>query len=118
MKLFKDSLVENLNVGLTLYPVTTTYLLNHQDCGAIKGYLSCSGYPQNLGENNQLEIKINTELLLFAKNYLVEKFPNIKVRLGLIDINGTVFDFDEKYFSWYLVYRGPGNNSLGLWYML
>jgi hypothetical protein len=118
MELLKKSLVKNIEISLTLDTISEIYLLNHQDCGAIKAYLSCSGYPQNLGENNQLEIKIQTELLLFAKSYLQKNFPDIKVRLGLIDVNGSVADFDEKYLSWYLVYRGPGVDPLGLWYGL
>jgi hypothetical protein len=116
MQILKDSLIKNIEIALTLDPIKEIYLLNHQDCGAIKAFLSCSGYPQTLGENNPLEIKINTDLLLFAKDYINSRFPDIKVRLGLIDINGSVADFNEKYFSWNLVYRGLGVNPLGLWY--
>jgi hypothetical protein len=115
MQLLKDSLIKNIEIALTLDQIKEIYLLNHQDCGAIKAFLSCSGYPQTLGENNSLEIKINTDLLLFAKDYINKKFPDIKVRLGLIDINGSVSDFNEKYYSWNLVYVGFGENPLGLW---
>ena len=118
MQLLKDSLIKNIEIALTLDSIEEIYLLNHQDCGAIKAFLSCSGYPQTLGENNSLEIKINIDLLLFAKAYINNKFPDIRVRLGLIDINGSVADFDEKYFAWNLVYRGPGVDPLGLWYGL
>ena len=115
MQLLKDSLIKNIEIALTLDPIKEIYLLNHQDCGAIKAFLSCSGYPQTLGENNSLEIKINTDLLLFAKDYINSKFPHIKVRLGLIDINGSVADFNEQSYSWNLIYRGLGVNPLGLW---
>ena len=118
MQLLKNSLIKNIEIALTLDPIKEIYLLNHQDCGAIKAYLACSGYPQNLGENNPLEIKINTDLLLFAKEHINHKFPDIKVRLGLLDINGSVADFDQKYNSWNLLYRGPGSNPLGLWFGL
>jgi hypothetical protein len=116
MQLLKDSLIKNIEIALTLDQIKEIYLLNHQDCGAIKAFLSCSGYPQTLGENNPLEIKINTDLLLFAKEYINNKFPHIKVRLGLIDINGSVADFNEQYYSWNLIYRGLGVNPLGLWF--
>ena len=115
MELLERGLIRNIEIALTLDPIPEIYIINHQDCGAFKSYLSCSGYPQTLGANNSLEIKINTELLFFAKEYVNFRFPDIKVRLGLIDINGTVADFDEKYQSWYVVYRGFGINSLGLW---
>lgn len=118
MELLERSLIRNIEIALTLDPIPEIYIVNHQDCGAIKAFLSCSGYPQTLGENNPLEIKINTELLFFAKEYVKFRFPDIKVRLGLIDINGTVADFDEKYQSWHLVYRGFGINPLGLWFGL
>ena len=55
---------------------------------------------------------------MFAKNYINHKFPDIKVRLGLIDINGTVADLDERCYLWNVVYRGFGVNPLGLWYGL
>ena len=116
MELLKDSLVKNIEIAFSLEQINEIYLINHQDCGAIKAYLSCSGYPQTLGENNSLEIKINTQLLLFAKEYIKNKFPDVNVRLGLIDVNGSVSDFDEKYYSWDFIYRGPGTNPLGLWF--
>lgn len=118
MELLKESLIKNIEISLSLDPIKEIYMLNHQDCGAIKAYLSCSGIPQNIGENNPLEIKINTELLLFARDYIKSKFPDINVRLGLIDINGSVADFNQKYYTWELVYRGPGNDYRGLWYGL
>jgi hypothetical protein len=116
MILLKDSLIKNIEIALTLDPIYEIYLINHQDCGAIKAFLSCSGYPKTLGENNPLEIEINTNLLLFAKDYINKVFPNINVRLGLMDINGSIADFNHKYYSWNLIYRGYGNNPLGLWY--
>ena len=116
MILLKDSLIKNIEIALTLDPIYEIYLINHQDCGAIKAFLSCSGYPQTLGGNNSLEIEINTNLLLFAKDYINKVFPNINVRLGLMDVNGSVADFNHKYYSWNLIYRGYGNNPLGLWY--
>jgi len=88
MKLLKLNLVENLNIALTLKDITKVFLLNHQDCGAIKVYLSCSGYPRKLGENNRKEIKINSILLTYAQKYMSEKFKNIDFALGLVDING------------------------------
>jgi hypothetical protein len=118
MLLLKDSLIKNIDISFSLDNIDEIYLINHQDCGAIKAYLSCSGYPSVLGTNNSLEIKINTDLLLFASEYLKTKYPNIIVRLGLMDINGTVCDYDIKFNSWRLVYRGPGNNTKGLWYGL
>ena len=121
MKLLKQSIVKNIDIAMGLDNLSEIYLLNHQDCGAIKAYLECSGYPKNLGENNPLEIKINTELLLFAKEYIEHKFiltNSNNIKLGLIDINGTVCDYDIKYNSWNLIFRGPGINPLGLWYGL
>ena len=82
MKLLKENLVENLNIALTLKPITEVFLLNHQDCGAVKAFLACSGYPKVLGENNNKELRINTNLLTYANRYMLEKFPDIKYTLG------------------------------------
>lgn len=118
MLLLKESLTKNIDISLTLDNIKEIYLLNHQDCGAIKAFLGCSGYPQNPGENNPLEIKINTDLLLFAAEYIKQKYPDIDIRLGLMDLNGTVCDFDIKYSTWNLVYRGPGFDPIALWFGL
>lgn len=118
MKLLKDSLTKNIDISLTLDQLEEIYILNHQDCGAIKAFLSCSGYPQIPGENNPLEIKINSDLLLFTDEYLKVKYPNIGTRLGLMDLNGTVCDYDIKFNTWKLIYRGPGLDPKGLWYGL
>ncbi len=118
MVLLKDSLTKNIDISLTLDTIKEIYLVNHQDCGAIKAYLGCSGYPEEPGTNNQLEIKINTDLLVFACEYLKTKYPDIVCRIGLMDLNGSVADYDIKYNSWYLVYRGPGTDPKGLWFGL
>ena len=117
MKLLKDSVKKNLEISISLKQVTEVYLLNHQDCGAIKAYLSCSGYPNYLGENNAKEIEINTFLLNYASEYIYKKFPHIQnIKLGLIDINGTVANFIDN--EWIITYIGIGINPLGLWYGL
>lgn len=116
MELLKKSLTTNLDIALTLVPITEVYLMNHQDCGAIKAFLSCSGYPKTIGDNNKMEIKINQDLLVYAKEYMVCKYPNKNYKLLLIDINGSVGNYDPKTRTWTVVFRGKGNNPLGLWY--
>jgi len=118
MALLRANLVKNLQIALTLQPITNIYLLNHQDCGAIKAYLSCSGYPTTLGSNNPKEIQINAALLTYAQRYMAKKFPTKTIRLGLIDINGTVADYNPLTKTWTKVYTGPETNPLGLWYNL
>ncbi len=116
MKLFKDGFIANLDISLSLEPVTEVYLMNHQDCGAFKEFLACSGYPENLGDNNKREIKINQDVLTYAQEYMVSKYPNKTYKLGLIDVNGSVANYDIKTKTWTVVYRGKGNNPDGLWY--
>ena len=118
MELFKTNFVENLNVALTLRPINEVYLLNHQDCGAIKAFLPCSGYPNILGENNKKEIEINSNLLAYAKEYMLHKFPDKKIVMGLVDINGSVAIYDIPLKLWYVVYVGEFNLTEGLWYGL
>ena len=119
MYLFEQNIIKNIEIALSvaflflvfqsLFLEFLVYLLNHQDCGAIKAYLNCSKYPQNLGENNSLEIEINIKLLTFAKKVIEDKFKDINnVRIGLIDINGSVCDYNTKYCTWNLIFRGVG----------
>jgi hypothetical protein len=117
MHLLKDGLKKNLEIALSLSPITEVYLVNHQDCGAFKAFLACSGYPKTLGGDNQKEIQINTCIMIYAYNYIKKKFPKIKtIRLGLIDTNGSVADLNIKTNVWNVVFTGVGVNPLGLWY--
>ena len=68
MIILKKSIQENLNIALTLKPITDVYLINHQDCGAIRAFLSCSNYP-DFGENNPKEIKIKFNAINVIKTY-------------------------------------------------
>jgi hypothetical protein len=113
----KRSVVENLNIALTLKDITTIYLINHQDCGAIRAFLSCSNYP-NFGEHKNKEISINSKLLVYASEYMATKFPSMKYKLGLIDINGTVAFYNPKEKVWTVVYVGKFSDAKGLWYGL
>ena len=116
MTLLRENLVKNLEIALTLQPIEKVYLLNHQDCGAIKAFLGCSGYPSTLGANNAKEIEINQDILKYAKKYMSKKFKGKTFTLGLIDINGTVAEYNTTTKKWTKVYTGAGTNPLGLWF--
>lgn len=116
MTTLRDSFVTNLRIALTLRPITTVYLLNHQDCGAIRAFLPCSGYPAVGDSNKRREIKINAEILTNARSYVKRHFRHIKVILGLIDSNGTVANYDVKCRTWNVIYIGPGTDPNGLWW--
>ena len=117
IKLLKDGLKKNLDIALSLSNITEIYLVNHQDCGAFKAFLDCSGYPKTLGDNNKKEININTCIMIYSYNYIKKHFPQIKkIKLGLIDVNGSVADLNLKTKEWNVVFTGIGINPLGLWY--
>jgi len=116
LQLFQKSLVTNLDIALMLQPIKDIYLMNHQDCGAIKHFLACSGYPKNLGENNQREIRVHSEVLSLAYDYLKPIYPYKQIRLGLIDINGAVAEYSPNSDTWTVVHLGESDSDLGLWY--
>jgi carbonic anhydrase len=116
MKLLKKNLIENLSIALTLNPINEVYLLNHQDCGAIKEFLACSGYPQTLGENNLKEIKINSTLLVYANEYMLKQFPKMKYVLGFVDINGSVATYNAEKNVWTVIFVGKYHDKKGTWY--
>jgi len=112
----KKSFVTNLQIALTLKPITTIYLLNHQDCGAIRAFLPCSGYP-SVGEvKKNVEITINAKILTYGYDYVKRKFPGMEVILGLIDSNGSVADYDISNQTWVIIHVGSGQNMDALWY--
>ena len=116
MKLLKNSIVENLKIALTISTIPEIYLLNHQDCGAIKAYLACSGFPKILGENNLKEIKINSNLLVYAKKYMKKIFSDKKYIMGFVDINGSVATYDSCKKIWTIIYVGQYKDPKGTWY--
>jgi hypothetical protein len=116
MRLLRDNLVENLKISLGLKPVTDTYLMNHQDCGAIKAVLKNSGYPKQLGDDNNREIKINTDLLIYARHYMARQFPAMRFTMGFVDINGSVATLDIASRRWTVIYVGEYNDPLGTWH--
>ena len=110
----KKSFSTNLRIALTLKPINTIYLLNHQDCGAIRAFLPCSGYP-DLGEQKEKEICIHAKILISAKDYVKRHFHRMEVTLGLIDSNGTVGNYDSNTHKWTIIHIGPGQNDDALW---
>ena len=116
MKLLKKNLIENLNIALTLNTIREVFLLNHQDCGAIKDFLACSGYPQTLGANNTKEIKINSKLLSYANEYILKYFPKMKYVLGFVDINGSVASYNISQKIWTVIHVGKYYDTKGTWY--
>jgi len=112
----KKSFVTNLEIALTLKPITVVYLLNHQDCGAIRAFLPCSGYPADGASDKNTEICINAKILASAQKFVTKKFENMQVILGLIDSNGSVADYDAKTKKWNVIYVGAGQNTNALWY--
>lgn len=117
MVTLKRGIIENLNIALTLKDIKDIYLINHQDCGAIRAFLSCSGYP-DFGKNNAKEIKINSKLLVYAEEYMKKKQPDKNYILGLIDINGTVAYFDKTTKLWTIIFLGEFHDPKGLWFGL
>lgn len=116
LKVLKKSFVTNLQIALTLKPINTIYLINHQDCGAIRAFLPCSGYPKVEQDKKNKEICINAKILTYANEYVKRKFENFQVILGLIDSNGSVADYDTVTKKWVIIYVGTQNNNTALWY--
>lgn len=134
MEILRESVLANLSISQTLFPVSEVYILNHQSCGAIRAFLdcasnyygsscaccSCARYPKanrfsEKDKSNEIEININ--LLIEAKQYILDSNENIsKVTIGLIDLNGTVYNYSEKSNQWFLIYEGEGNSPNGLWF--
>jgi hypothetical protein len=123
MTVLKNSVNDNLRIARTLRPITEIFFLNHQDCGAIKAFLACSGHPSTLGENNAKEIRIHTKLLKYAKRNMLswaktDAFPQTDVILGLVDINGTTAKYNTNRKIWTVSFVGEGTDPRGLWYGL
>lgn len=106
----------NLAIALTLKPITTVYLLNHQDCGAIRAFLPCSGYPASGKSDKDREICINAQVLTFARDNVHATSPHMQILLGLIDVNGTVANYDVCSQAWTIVHVGRGTDRTGLWF--
>jgi len=122
LELLKASLTTNLDIALTLQPIRDLFLMNHQDCGAMKAFLECSGYPNYLGDNNKRELEIQGEVLTYANQEVAARYPYKRIFLTLIDINGSVAQYNIAENSWTILHVGAGmHGSLdprGLWFGL
>lgn len=119
MATLRRSFLANLRIALTLRDIDTVYLLNHQDCAAIRAFLACSGYPapgEDTPRANRREIQINAQLLTYAAHFLHKRFKDMHVLLGLLDANGTVGDYDILTKRWRIIHIGPGKNPTALWF--
>jgi carbonic anhydrase len=116
MKTLKHSFVTNLQIALTLRPIETVYLLNHQDCGAIRAFLPCSGYPASGEVKKKKEICINAKILTSAQRSVSRRFPQMEIILGLIDSNGNVANYNVATKAWTIVHVGHGEETSALWY--
>jgi carbonic anhydrase len=123
LELLKASLTTNLDIALTLQPIRDLFLMNHQDCGAMKAFLECSGYPNYLGENNKRELEVQGEVLAHAYQEVAARYPYKRIFLTLIDINGSVAQYNIEENSWTILHVGTrvgegANDSRGLWFGL
>ena len=116
MKILKQSFITNLKIALTLRPIRVVYLLNHQDCGAIRAFLPCSGYPSSESINKKKEICINAKILTSGEQVVKKKFKMQQVILGLIDKNGSVANYHPLKNSWIIVHVGHGCEIDALWF--
>jgi hypothetical protein len=123
LELLKASLTTNLDIALTLQPIRDVFLMNHQDCGAMKAFLECSGYPPYLGENNVRELEVQGEVLALAYSEVSERYPYKRIIPTLIDINGSVARYNINENSWTILHVGTrigegSNDPRGLWFGL
>jgi hypothetical protein len=118
MDLFQQSLVTNLKVALTLQPIEELFLMNHQDCGAFKAFLPYSGYPSKPGDDNVRELEIQGGVLTLAHAFIQKTFPDKLIRLTLIDLAGSVAQYNIADMTWTLLHKGryDGQNENALWY--
>ena len=66
MELLERSLIRNIEIAQTLDSIPEIYIINHQDCGAIKAFLSCS-----IGNTNPIS---NFQLLYYSSNIKQNNF--------------------------------------------
>jgi hypothetical protein len=111
------SIFANLDITKLLSGTSRVYIINHQDCGAFKNFLSCSNYPDiptRSQDEKDLEISINQRILMYSKNIIKSRYPSLQVNIGIIDMNGTVADFSDG--AWILRFHGDGDDPKALWY--
>jgi len=116
MRKLKRAFNTNFAIALTLKPITVVYLLNHQDCGAIRAFLPCSGYPAKSASDGPAEVCINARILAAGQRSVLKEFPRMSVVVGLLDANGTVANYDVEARTWTIVFLGQGCERTGLWH--
>lgn len=116
-QILENGLLTNFEISQTLSNIKKIDLMDHQDCGAFKVFLPCSGYPENLGEKKRMEKNIHKKVLLEARSALFQRYPElVSITMRLIDVNGSVGELNPQTGEWSVIYVGRGTNPKGLWF--
>lgn len=77
----RDVVLNQIRISHDLHQAKTVYLTNHIDCGAYGGSAAFSSKDE--------EIAKLTEDLKTSKNLVLEKYPDVEVRMVFLDWDGT-----------------------------
>jgi len=80
---FKKSLLRDVEVSVKLHQASTIHLVNHEDCGAYGG-MNFSSRDEELAQHKKD--------LGDAKKIILEKFPEINIKLYFAELKGGTED--------------------------
>ena len=116
----RNGLLTNFSISQALSEIVQLDIMDHQDCGAFRVFLPCANLPptpENLTPaEKEKEKEVHGNSLNLAETKVRQadaKFTN-PIRKLLMDLNGTVAEFDGEKYT--VIFKGQGENTNGLFY--
>ncbi|HMP89383.1 MAG TPA: hypothetical protein PJ991_04235 [Kiritimatiellia bacterium] len=82
---WQTTFMEHLDIAIQLHGIHKVVLLDHRDCGAYKVV-----YNEDFSVNPEREFEIHRNHLAELKERIGEKYPELEVKMLLIDLDGAV----------------------------
>jgi hypothetical protein len=81
---------DHLDLAIKLHGIHTVMVIDHRDCGAYKAILG-----EDLAADPTREHRVHQEHLVRLSGAIREKYPNVKVQLLLLALDGSVESVGE-----------------------
>ena len=77
----------HIELAIILHNIKYVYIIDHLDCGAYNAWYG------NGNVTKENEVQLHLDNLNECKNYIIEKFPQLAVKIFIIDLYGNLKEY-------------------------